>query len=167
LQTATPRVVAAKTMNVDATQKTKRKNDDFDKDNRNKNKTNDNGDMIITQKRTDVGLAQMRKTKQTTLVPSSFPSPKRKKNEKNITPRTTEKKSNPTATTITGAETGVNTAAALRELWGCNWAGGDDDGDDGNGQSLAPAFFCDDDNNDNNNNNNNNNESEDSWGFAT
>jgi hypothetical protein len=107
----------------------------------------------------------MRKTKQTTLVPSSFPSPKRKKNEKNITPRTTEKKSNPTATTITGAETGVNTAAALRELWGCNWAGGDDDGDDGNGQSLAPAFFCDDDNNDNNNNNNN--ESEDSWGFAT
>ena len=166
LQTATPRVVAAKTMNVDATQKTKRKNDDFDKDNRNKNKTNDNGDMTITQKRTDVGLAQMRKTKQTTLVPSSFPSPKRKKNEKNITPRTTEKKSNPTATTITGAETGVNTAAALRELWGCNWAGGDDDGDDGNGQSLAPAFFCDDDNNDNNNNNNNN-ESEDSWGFAT
>ena len=138
LQTATPRVVAEKTMSVDATQKTKRKNDDFDKDNRNNNKTNDNGDMTITQKRTDVGLAQMRKTKQTTLVPSSFPSPKRKKNEKNISPRTTEKKSNPTATTVTGAET------------------------DGNGQSLAPAFFCDDDNNDNNNN-----ESEDSWGFAT
>ena len=58
-----------------------------------------------------------------------------------------------------------NTAAALRELWGYNWAGVDDDGDDGNGQSLAPAFFCDDDNNDNNDNNNN--ESEDSWGFAT
>jgi hypothetical protein len=92
----------------------------------------------------------MRKTKQTTLAQSSFPTPKRNKNEKNISPRTTEKNDPPTTT---------NTASAIRDLWGCNWAGGDDDDDDDdNAQCLAPAL-CED--------NNNNNESKDSWDFAT
>ena len=152
LQTAMPRV--AKIMSVDA-KKTKRKNDDDDGDN---NNTNDDGKMTITQKRTEAGLAQMRKTKQTTLAQSSFPTPKRNRNEKNISPRTTEKNDPPTTTNITKTE--INAASALRDLWGCNWAGGDDDGnDDDNAQCLAPAL-CED-------NNNINNESKDSWDFAT
>jgi len=166
LQTAMPRV--AKIMSVDA-KKTKRKNDDDDDDDdtttnnndNNNNTTNDDGKMTITQKRTEAGLAQMRKTKQTTLAQSSFPTPKRNKNEKNISPRTTEKNDPPTTTNTTAniTKTEINAASALRDLWGCNWAGGDDDDDDDdNAQCLAPAL-CED--------NNNNNESKDSWDFAT
>ena len=80
--------------------------------------------MTVTQNRTNVGLAQMRKTKQTTLVPSFPMSGKRKKDE-NISPRT----NNPPTTNI-AVKTGATTDAhAIRELWGCNWAG-DDDSDD-------------------------------------
>ena len=155
-------------MSVDA-KKTKRKNDDDDDDDdtttnnndNNNNTTNDDGKMTITQKRTEAGLAQIRKTKQTTLAQSSFPTPKRNKNEKNISPRTTEKNDPPTTTNTTAniTKTEINAASALRDLWGCNWAGGDDDDDDDdNAQCLAPAL-CED--------NNNNNESKDSWDFAT
>jgi len=95
---------------------TETKNDD--------NTTNDDGKMTVTQNRTNVGLAQMRKTKQTTLVPSFPMSGKRKKDE-NISPRT----NNPPTTNI-AVKTGATTDAyAIRELWGCNWAG-DDDSDD-------------------------------------
>ena len=74
--------------------------------------------MTISQNRSDTGLAQMRKTKQTTLV-SSFPafeSPAGKRLKENevdkrndtISPQTYDK-------------------AAIRELWGCNWDAADDD----------------------------------------
>ena len=154
LQTVTPRV--AQTTMLDA-KTTETKNDD--------NTTNDDGKMTVTQNRTNVGLAQMRKTKQTTLVPS-FPMPRKRKKDENISPRT----NNPPTANI-AVKTGATTDAyAIRELWGCNWAGDDDSDDEypfddsGEEQKLlkkksltaAPAS-CDDDHN----------WSEDSWDFAT
>ena len=154
LQTVAPRV--AQTTMLDA-KTTETKNDD--------NTTNDDGKMTVTQNRTNVGLAQMRKTKQTTLVPS-FPMPRKRKKDENISPRT----NNPPTANI-AVKTGATTDAyAIRELWGCNWAGDDDSDDEypfddsGEEQKLlkkksltaAPAS-CDDDHN----------WSEDSWDFAT
>jgi len=92
--------------------------------------------MTISQNRSDTGLAQMRKTKQTTLV-SSFPafeSPAGKRLKENevdkrndtISPQTYDK-------------------AAIRELWGCNWdAADDDDNDDNdnNGTAKESTFGC-------------------------
>ena len=159
LQTVTPRV--AQTTMLDA-KTTETKNDDNYNNNNDHNTTNDDGKMTVTQNRTNVGLAQMRKTKQTTLVPSFPMSGKRKKDE-NISPRT----NNPPTTNI-AVKTGATTDAhAIRELWGCNWAG-DDDSDDEypfddskekkkKSLTAAPASCSNDDHN----------WSEDSWDFAT
>ena len=76
LQTVTPRV--AQTTMLDA-KTTETKNDDNYNNNNDHNTTNDDGKMTVTQNRTNVGLAQMRKTKQTTLVPSFPMSGKRKR----------------------------------------------------------------------------------------
>lgn len=159
LQTVTPRV--AQTTMLDA-KTTETKNDDNYNNNNDHNTTNDDGKMTVTQNRTNVGLAQMRKTKQTTLVPSFPMSGKRKKDE-NISPRT----NNPPTTNI-AVKTGATTDAhAIRELWGCNWAG-DNDSDDEypfddskekkkKSLTAAPASCSNDDHN----------WSEDSWDFAT
>ena len=159
LQTVTPRV--AQTTMLDA-KTTETKNDDNYNNNNDHNTTNDDGKMTVTQNRTNVGLAQMRKTKQTTLVPS-FPMPRKRKKDENISPRT----NNPPTTNI-AVKTGATTDAhAIRELWGCNWAG-DDDSDDEypfddskekkkKSLTAAPASCSNDDHN----------WSEDSWDFAT
>ena len=159
LQTVTPRVAQTTMLNAKTTET---KNDDNYNNNNDHNTTNDDGKMTVTQNRTNVGLAQMRKTKQTTLVPSFPMSGKRKKDE-NISPRT----NNPPTTNI-AVKTGATTDAhAIRELWGCNWAG-DNDSDDEypfddskekkkKSLTAAPASCSNDDHN----------WSEDSWDFAT
>ena len=93
--------------------------------------------------------------------------PRKRKKDENISPRT-----NNTPTANIAVKTGATTDAyAIRELWGCNWAGDEDSDDEypfddsGEEQKLlkkksltaAPASCSDDDHN----------WSEDSWDFAT